>query len=385
MTEFIVIIFSLKSLEMNSNGYKSIEEADEQTGKSAESPTHYNLRNIILGHMFLVLTLLSFSCASISVQMALSTNNIFAMNSIRFSIQTIVVVLIGLCLKHSFKVKRAYWWHAFGAVVLHTMYGILMYLALSFMPIGNSDALFTAFYAVCSTLIDICRKVINKVAVMTTFMAVIGIMFLIQPWDLENIDGTYQRPCTQLGSIQEIWINNNTNYSKTVMTTFNDATPISVKYQLIGYTMILITGISVAGYSNLIKSLLSEHPFTVPNFLFGLFGSVVSFFINFVQKQITMQPLYHVSDGGICVLFLCTFTVGTLTGNLFEALALKYIHVSEIAISGSVLTVLYYIIQRTLLSEFHPGHANTIEIIGIVIIIVSNIVNTVNRFIGTGD
>ena len=253
------------------------------------------------------------------------------------------------------------------------------------MPVGNSDALFTAFYAICSTLIDICRKAINKVAVVTTFVAVIGIILLIQPWDLKNNDGTYQRPCSQLGSTHEILVNNITNHSNITMNMFNDATPISVKYQLIGYTMLLITGICVAGYSNLIKSLLSEHPFTVPNFLLGLFGGFVSFFTNLAQKQITMQPLYHVSDGGICVLFLCLFTVCTLSGNLFEALALKYIHVSEIAISGSVLTVLYYISQRTFLSEFHPGHANTIEIIGIVIIIVSNIVNTVNRFIGTGD
>ena len=105
--------------------------------------------DMVMGHLFLLLMVLSYYTAGITAQMALTQTNFFALTSIRYAAQALVAVAIAFVSEHSLRVRSGYAKYAIGAVVLHTGFGIFLYVAMSSMPVGNTEALFFALYSLC--------------------------------------------------------------------------------------------------------------------------------------------------------------------------------------------------------------------------------------------
>ena len=331
---------------------------------------------MLKGNIFLLFMYLGYIGAITSSQVASAKTNVFVLNAMRYTVQVAIGIVIVIVTKDSLYVT---WRHA-GLMVAsfsgNILYVSVFYFAATFMPIGNLDALFCAMYCITATLYDVMRKVVNKVTIAASAIAILGIVLLAQPWKHEfkeprlkmipcdYLDGDYDPSIFNTSST----MGNDTDYSTTSMTpTENHHRRMTTIY---GYMCIAMAAIGMTIHGN-VNKYLYNHEYKVGCILFwqGIAGCLTSHSILVILSVTTHHSYYTYPTGCWCIIFSALFGLSSLFGYIFANFAYPYLSISELAVANTFITIILYVVQRTVLSAFHSGNANTVEVLGIVIIL----------------
>ena len=328
---------------------------------------------MLKGNIFLLFMYLGYIGAITSSQVASAKTNIFILNAMRYSVQIVIGILIVIVTNDSLYVA---WRHACLMVASFSgniLYVSVFYLAATFMPIGNLDALYCVMYCITATLYDVMRKVVNKVTIAASAIAILGIMLLAQPWKHEfkeprlkmipcdYLDGDYD-PSTFNTSVT---VGNDTDYTTIGPTD----THHSRMNEIYGYICIAMAAIGMTIHGNINKYLYS-HEYKVGCILFwqGIAGCLTSNSVLAILSVTTNHSYYTYPTGFWCIIFSALYGFSSLFGYIFANFAYPYLCISELAVANTVITIILYVVQRTVLSAFHSGNANTVEVLGIIII-----------------
>ena len=348
------------------------QEMDGTSGKETQPlvTKSTSVCSIIFAVGILVALQSSNILATISVQVSGIQSNIFQINNLRFIVQSLAItpVLFHGC--DSIKLPKAEIYLILVAGSLNVIFFSSFYFASSFMPMDNLNGLGVASYILFSTSYDFFKKSITKKSVVISGIVIVETLLVVQPWIAQvehNINPL--SPChvpdsrsSKLNSGVPFQISSN-NISGVESSGNNENNKL-----WFGYIFIIIAFIALTLEGNIDRLLINEHPLPVVMFWLTLWEGLLSFVINLIWTRVKHQSLFTIPSGRYCLTFLCCFVVFSSGAQTLSILVYKYWHISSIALSDVLLTVTLYVSQRTFLSEFHPGHANVIEIIGIAVI-----------------
>ena len=324
----------------------------------------------IFAIVIMVVMQMSYILSTISAQVSGIQSNIFQVISLRFILQCLGITPAVFHGNYSWKLHQKDIHLLAVSALTNVIYSSTFYLAASFMPIGNLDGLGVAFYILFSTSYDYYRKSITKRSVVISFLVIVGILLVVQPWHSQVEQNTIPlSPCQVLDSGL-----NKINGSLQFQTSGNNSTDVdnlenhgghNLWY---GYVLIIIAFIAMTIEGNTDRLLLNEYPLPVVMLWLALCEGWLSFVMNLIWTGIKHESVYTIPSGRYCVIFLFCFVAFSGAARTLSILVYKYWHISSVALSNVILTVTLYASQRTFLSEFHPGHANVTELIGIAII-----------------
>ena len=313
----------------------------------------------------------SYAAAVVSLQLSGIKSNIFQLNSLRFTFQCLGNLPVLCFMQHSLKVEKKHNHLFLLAGTFNVIFCSAFYFASSFMPVGNLDGLLAAFYILISVSFDLYRGSVTKQSLVVSCIAIVGILFIIQPWNLQNEQHNKPLPPCHYISVSKVPYGNNSaidevmgNSSVVYITTEKQT------YSLwLGYIFIVIAAVAVTIDGNIVKSLVEQYPSQVVLFWVILFEGFVSFIINLLWISLNGKVSFTFPSENYCLLFTLFFIVLSGISNTLAYYVYKQLHVSTIALSMVIMTLCLYISQRTLLSDFQPGHANTMELLGVGVII----------------
>ena len=313
----------------------------------------------------------SYAVAVVSLQLSGIKSNIFQLNSLKFTIQCLGNLPVLCIMQHSLQVAKKHA-HLFVLVgTFNVIFSSAFYFSSSFMPVGNLDGLLTAFCILTSVIFDFYKGSVSKQSLVVSCVAIVGILLLIQPWNIQNEQhqkslspchymGISKVPYTNNSDIDEVVGNGSVVYKTTEKQTYS---------LWLGYIFIVIAAISITIDGNIVKSLVEQYPSPVVLFWVILFEGFVSFIINLIWISLNGDASYTFPSGNYCVLFTLFFIIFSCISNTLGYYAYKQLHVSTIALTMVIITIFLYVSQRTFLSDFHSGHGNTMELFGVGVII----------------
>ena len=320
--------------------------------------------------VIMVVLQMSYIMATISVQVSGIQSNIFQVTSLKFILQCLGITPAVFHGNFSLRLHKSDIYLVVVAGSMNVIFGSTFFLAASFMPVGNLDGLGVAFYILFSASYDFYKKSITKRSVVISCLVIVGILLVVQPWSSQVEQNTiHLSPCQVLDSgLSKI------NGSLPFQTSGNNSIDVDSLENhgghslWLGYIFIIIAFIAMTIEGNTDRLLLNEYPLPVVMFWLTLCEGWLSFVMNLIWTGVNHQDIYTIPSGRYCVIFLCSFVIFSSTSRTLSVLVYKYWHISSVALSNVVLTVSLYVSQRTFLSDFHPGHANVTELIGIAII-----------------
>ena len=325
--------------------------------------------NCVVTNIIICITYFSFAGGIITSQ--LTNANVLQINVLQYSLISVVIFALKCFFNYPLDIKAQHCGKLLACVVLHLVNGMAYYASATFMPLGNFNGLHAAFATVLATGYDFYWKRINKVSVISAVCAIIGIILLTQPWATKDEIKLLVSPCEYLENtsqplIQTI-INGSNPYqqqnAKDVLKTWFN------KYSDI-ISFLLITFISVTAVTKgvLIRQIFTEYPVTTILFWHVTIEGFASLIMNIFWSAFSNSPFLDVPSGSLCKLFTVLFLVFTAFGTVFSFLGYKRTFVSTTEVTDITFTVFLYLCQRTFLKQFHPGHGNVVEVIGIVTI-----------------
>ena len=347
---------------------------DKFQSTTGDNPT---IKSVVkIAYTVAVLMLMQVVClfSIVSMQMAGIQGNIFQLMSLRFALQMFIGFLMTVSAGYSLKLRPCDIKFVLLTGLSNFIFTCTFNLAATFMPVGNSDGLFVSIYIISSTVFDVYKKRIAIRSVVVSGIAITGMILLVQPWNLnakgENYSGV---PCRdiELSLVQydnETFVGNYTSHmsaSKTVL-----SANAQLHRTIYGYILIIISSIFLTAEGNVIKHRLETCKAPVAIFWTSLFEGTACFLINLILTRFNNDVLYEIPTAKYCLLFYCTFLITASLMSVVSYVAYHLWDISSVAVSESFLSVMLYVSQRTVLKQFHPGHANMYEVVGILIIIV---------------
>lgn len=252
-----------------------------------------------------------------------------------------------------------------------------------FMPVGNVTGVLTASFIIYSLPVDLYYKVVSKLSVFAALLACVGIVLLIQPWNVgikaPITNSTWVSPCEQMSGGE-----NSVNMTYKPSLTFSIANQLFayVPRHVIGYLIVMFAGVTVtiSGYST--RCLLNVTSASTIIFWMAVIEGAVSIMITSVLKYHTGSFWLALPGSSLCILFtfICTTFMALQTICMYYSY--KYLPVYHVAMGTAPITVLLYICQRTFLKLYQPGNANAVEIAGTLFISLATmmgpLLNTLN-------
>ena len=362
---------------MKSNNVDAQEDTDtddvQKVSDRPEPPDVESWSSCLCTNITVILMFSSYAGASMASQ--LTHANMFQINSCRYIIMCVVGLTTTCLFKYSMDISSQHWRTLMLCSVVHLYYGTTYNFTASFMPLGNLDGLHSAFATVTATAYDFCKKKISKASVVSAFVAVIGIICLSQPWKHHPPVEIVGIPCEYLDNLSHPLEMNepNSSFVDTHMST-NYYTLMSWFHRnktSIGYFLIFTGSLMSILRGVLLRDLMREYP--VPPLLFwcSVVEGIMTIILNLIWSKMFETPFFTLPSSQICSLLTVLFVVFSAFGNIFSYYACKRTFVSTITVANIISSVFLYGSQRTLLKQFHPGHANIVEVVGIVLIIFS--------------
>ena len=319
----------------------------------------------------MLVAMLGYIASLSSAQVAGNQVSIFIVNMFRFAFE--IFFSIG-CIwfgNHSLKVARKDIQKVIIASLFNLVYVTLFYLSSTLLPIGNLDGVYGGIYIATTTFVDAVRRQISKWSVFAALIAGTGLILLTQPW--HSFKGHMIAPCDVLDSNMPI------NTSAFLSNASVDASDINTNplYQwftpeALGYTYVTIGTLSTCVADIIIRSLLQTY--SIYNFLFwgGIVQTLITVIILLVMAYLQMDSLTF-PTGTACLSFSIVFIMTMTFSHMLINITFIFLPVSKAAMVTPLATIALYVLQRTALKMFHPGHGNAMEIVGIAAIVIAGI------------
>ena len=369
----------------NERGFNEIQDDEyQELSGSASNEKPESERNLYGGYAFALLGVVTISAGLACTQALDQSVQHSELNGLRFVAQLIIItpLLIGFK-KCDIRVERSsIIWLVLGTVLL-TANSYVNYGAAYYLPLGVSSGISRSLVLIFTYVIS---SITNKRVWWYEFTAVImcltGVIMVTQPPFIfhetgssilsqslgEN--GTFQSVC---GIVTKETLNLYTNISRN--DTLETGDTKEDRQTTIGYILCVTSAIISTCYIQVVKKKLSSLNIFIYNFWACLFGIGSSFSI----MAATETPYFPTLP--ICVAFLIIHLVSAGSHAIFVYRAFQLL---DPVISSLILTlqiVVTFVLQYTLLSGIHPGHANAAEISGAVLIFVGNILVPGYQFI----
>ena len=366
-----------------------ISDLDDSFHQKPERPKDQNTvsqaSQLLKGYACLFIAMAAYTVCLTSSQISGENASIFVANMFRFLFEIAFSVICILVTRSSLFVEKKNIYKFIIAATFNLIFVCLFYMSSSVLPLGNMDGIFAGFLIVISTLIDVVRGQISKWSCTAASLAAIGVLLLTQPWHTAiNMEIPQQAPC-------QIIENNYYNISKPMDIYINESScqiedhhGFCVNPSILGYTYLFIASLACCLGDNMIKSLINTY--SVYCYLFwggitqAVFTGVTVIFTESIQSTNLRFP-----KEPVCLGFTFGFIIAMIISHTLQNVTFKYLPVSKVAMGSLVSIILLYIIQRTLLKDFQPGHRNLIEIGGILCIILAGIVSPIISIIYEND
>ena len=299
--------------------------------------------------------------------------SVLQVNCARFVIIPAVTLFTHCIWKYPLEINRQIFVKLAACSILHFVSTTCYYLTATFMPVGNLNGLEAAFGTVLATGYDFYRKKIKKLSIVSATLAVVGVILLAQPWAKKDEVHFALAPCEYLQNSSQpllVKIANNTldqqQYAGNGLQNW-----LNGHKDIFPYLILVIISVSAVTRGVLIREVLAEYPVQTILFWHVTLAGFFSLILNQFSSQLFDASFFEVPPGTLCWVLTLLYIAITGCGTASAFFTYKRTHVSTTEITDIALTVALYICQRTLLKQFHPGHANATEIVGIVIIIFS--------------
>ena len=330
--------------------------------------------------LFLSITIIVYYIAVTFAQISGLQVNIYQLYTCRYIIQTVIVGCIAIYNKASLKIqhKDAKWFLLL--IAIETFQSSPFYSAATFMPVGTLDAFFNAVFIITSAIYDIIKKEISWFRMFCCVVVVAGIILTTQPWkpstDVQTvipceywentINGeSYAGISTDNNISTHNSQNNDSSKELSDLNTDNQQRFATKHEELIGYFLLTIAALLYTIKNNFAKHLYKDYGVSTVVFWLCLANIFTCLLVSVIWKKIVDEAYFDFNLGTVCLLFTILYTLTIALGNTFCYYSIYYTTVSTVAISLVCTSLLLYLSQRTFLKMFYPGHANTLEILGI--------------------
>ena len=312
----------------------------------------------------------------------------YVFNCMRVVFQTTVCFIIVVVKRHNLLIPRRLIIYVAAIACLELLIAAFLTTAASILPIGNMEGMFRMFAILLVTPIDLIKYNIRKSTILLAIFAVIGVLLIGQPWNRDSSQEVSSVvPCLY-------WENKDTgNYSSSIVQPQNLNQSISnaseVNETLIGY-YITFSGTrynmnfnpDYLGYLLvfLASGSLSIYGFVVQRVVFECTPATMIVWVGVFEGMFLLiglpftwlilgSELFSFPTDLFCVLLTQCYVIAMAASNIVLICVIEYFRISTIYITVALLIVILYVCQRTFLKTFHPGHANALEIIGILVIL----------------
>ena len=349
-----------KELLVNSNG----------ENKLLNSPSHSeSWSDCVVTTILIFITYLGYVVGIISSQLTMA--NVLQINSVRFVIVTAVAFAAGWLCKCPLSLKRDHIWILCICVILHLTAGNAYYFTAACMPAGTFNGMRGAFSTVIATTYDFYKGKISKRAIISIVGAVIGIILLTQPWAEHTEVHLALSPCEYLENESlPLKLDINTTRAMPNHEDQHDALQIWFqKYKTpIGYILTFIISVMIVVKGIFLRELVLEYPVSTILFWHTAASAIPTIILNLIWSKYFSKPFFDLPSGDLCWLLTVLFIASAACANGVAFVVYKRTHVSTTALMTIAFTVFLYASQRTFLKPFNPGHANVVEVIGIIVI-----------------
>ena len=305
---------------------------------------------------------------SISTSQAVGDKaSVFLANIIRFSFEVLLSIVCITIGSYSFTVAKSDIYRFVLAALFNYTYITLLYISATLLPVGNLNGIDVGLYIACSTCFDVVRKHVSKVFIIVAGVAILGLILLTQPWHFT--ESFPISPCEYIDNNYSIVANysSSNNITITIKSVESNLNPL-----LLGYILIVCSGICTSVADNIAKSLYAKYSIFCVFLWTGLIQALVTAAI-LTGMAIVVPSSLSLPSGPACLKFSIFFFFCLTTAHILLNVAFLYIPVSKAAIISALSTIGLYVVQRTLLKMFNPGNANAIEVLGIVLILFASV------------
>ena len=325
----------------------------------------------------MILTVVLFMVSLSLSQVVGNSTSIFLVNANKFTIE----ILLSLCIiytgKYCYRVAKSDIRKFVLVAIFNYMEMTLLYVSATLLPVGNTSGLYMGFWITFTTAVDVLRKKVSKLTIITATVAILGIILLTQPWHFSpNMADT---PCEYIDKyIDSNYSVNSLSANSSFFANSSNSTKLSdggSKSLLMGYIFIVIATVSSTIADNISKSLYSNYSVFCVLLWVGLIQLLLTLFVlaglGYFQPSSLLFP-----DGHACLGFTIGFIITMTMDHLMLNITFVYFTVSMVALVMVFTTIGLYVVQRTLLKKFHSGNANSMEVLGIICILVTPIIST---------
>ena len=261
-----------------------------------------------------------------------------------------------------------------------------LFFSASFMPVGNTEALYVGLHVLIPSIIDFAKGRIQFKSAICSLFAILGLIFLAQPWHQINENRKIQMiPC-------EYWqdyVHNNHSSNTTHFTYDKNMTHVAAdnlanfifidgsKYYVLinsiylGYILVVFAAVATIVRGYVTKDLRNDIADEKLAFWLALVEIIICFIFTVIWSISNNIKLYNFPTGLVCLMLVLLYS---LCGGVVYYLWIYSVgnfNISKIALGNCVILLLMFICQKTFLQNFHPGAANWYETLGVAVIIVS--------------
>ena len=355
----------------------SAEENTEDRKNSEKQLSDTPWGDRVYGFFFIFLTVLGYGSATLFSQISGLKSNIFQLGTIRYLFMTIVACFITSWNKYSLRIEASHFRSIIVCAVFHAVYDTGYFWASSFMPVGVFEGLRGAIGVLVAITYDVYRKRVSKHCIVSAIIATLGILFLSQPWekamislsksDMVPCDAWSIRPNNITGLSKSIIFSNSTDIAETDL----DTTASShIHYEILSYFLLVLCAVLSIVRGFILKTVFSQYPAAPVIFWSAMLEGGFTFCMNIVYARLTSVPYFDLPSATYCFLFTFLFIICCAFGNICSIYSFYHAFVTMVAFGDVCQSVALYICQRTFLKPFYPGHANMLEILGVIVIII---------------
>ena len=390
------IVFRDKVGETHQYGLQRLDGAEDTNDLMDEEQECFHKcykrffnKHSFFGFIYLLAFIIARSSASLSAQISIGTTNMYVINCMRVVFQTIVCFILVIANGHNLLIPRRLIIFVVITAFLELLIAAFLATAASILPVGNMEGMFRMFCILLVTPVDLIKYNIRKSTILLALFAVIGVLLIGQPWNRDSgQEVSSVVPCLY-------WENNDTgNYSSSIVLqqhlnqsvnevnetlggyyiTFSNTTyNVNFNPDYLGYLLIFLAAGSMSLYGFAVQRVVFECIPTTMIVWVGIFEGMFLLIGLPFTWLILGSELFSFPTELFCVLLTQCYVIAQATANIVLICVTEYFRISTIYISVVLMMVILYVCQRTFLKTFHPGHANALEIIGILVILFSQL------------
>lgn len=173
-------------------------------------------RQLCIGYILVFTCDIAYIISAITAQLSMAKTAVFQLNFTWNLISTLISALLLYMLGQTWRIERKHYLALFTTAIFDYVNSTCYFLAAVFIPVGNSEGVFVCMLIICTTAVDLIRKLITRQSIISALMASTGVILLVQPWHLvkpqTEIITTFRAPCQIISSMMNETIDNSSCY-----------------------------------------------------------------------------------------------------------------------------------------------------------------------------